>query len=246
VIIKENIYSIQYWNSYKLSVIADVNENFIHVDSDVFIFDDLFRPFIDNPDKYDIMVQHIIPKNLHGNNCFTNMNRKFLNDNNILKYDINYDGRCCTNGCMGMNLNIRDKYIIDSNKIYEAFRDRKIINCDDESLDYYNFHSHMIIEEHCLYLTALNNNFKIYDILPYDEIETVGEKASGNNRKYTHMWNSTKYVLDNILLIKNKIKKDFPNSYNLVEKYDKDIHGKNILIYKNIGNNLLDIIKYEV
>src|SRR5579859_4047302 len=48
VVMKENERSFSEWNYYKVDVIREQTNDFIHVDSDVFIFSNLLDPFIKN------------------------------------------------------------------------------------------------------------------------------------------------------------------------------------------------------
>ena len=235
IVIKENNYTTDYWSAYKLDIISEMKEDFIHVDSDVFIFDDLFKPFIDNQDKYDLIVQDILSNKKLISWCkpvsdyiFDNID--FYNDNNICDKNIYEDKiRSFSCGVIGMNLKVRDIYLKNTMKIYDKMYNEK----------YTNSTVGMLLEEMTLYLTAIKNNFKWYDVLP-DE-EKIGYVKSDN---YTHMWLKTKFVLDNILLIKNKIK--FFGYEYLINDYEKSISNKDILVYKKIDNNLLTIKKYEI
>lgn len=221
IIIKENIHKSQlYWSVYKVDVINEQTESFIHVDSDVFIFDDLFKPFIDNQDKYDIIVQNTSTKNINPIKDFVYDYHGILRDNNICFID-EYDGRCMSGGVIGMNINVKNKYIENTTKMYKLFN---INNLDD----YYIPKLAMILEELTIYLTALHNNFKWFDILPHEDIKIYGEANSGGKNKYTHMWLTTKFMEKYIILIKNKIKNEFNDYYHIVKKYDDYIKKFNI------------------
>jgi choline kinase len=231
IIIKENKYTQNFWSAYKLDVIADMKETFIHVDSDVFIFDDVFRPFIDSTNKYDIIVQDLVSyeklNNFYNFNiAYVNDNIDFYIDNEIYKKDSIL--KCFSCGSIGMNLKVRDIYIKNVFKIYD-----KMYKDDEDDVG-------MILEELTLYLTAIKNEFSWCEILTDDNIYGT----SANNR-YTHMWFNTKYILENIILIKNKIKKDFNEYYHLIDLYEKSILGKEIYIYKK-NRDELSVIKFEI
>lgn len=227
VVIKENKYSQEYWSAYKLDVIEDMEETFIHVDSDVFIFDDLFKPFIENKNGFDIIVQHTNPPKLNGAKGFVKSNSIILNNCNVIKFG-KYDDKCFSCGVLGMNVKTKNLYISDVKKIYDLMQ-KKIFRTGYES------YRCLILEELTFYLTAINNELKWHNILPYGDIVKHGEYNSGNISKYTHMWFDTKFVKRNIELILNKIKKDFEKDYYLVENYNKEISKINIKYLNHVN-----------
>jgi hypothetical protein len=215
VVIMENSNKFDFWNKYKIDVMRQVDEDFIHVDSDVFIFDDKFREYI-NDDYYGLIVQDIIPEK-------KNFIRDFYYDNievysNCLSLEKTiYDNKCASCGVIGMKLEMRNKYFDAVDRVHSAMTNNKLRNVNSQT---------MILEELTAYILALNLNIKIYDILPHDQILKYGLHKTADKAKYTHMWFDSKFDNNNIGLIKNKIRKDFPESYHIVEKYTKDIIRK--------------------
>lgn len=210
IIIKENKNDFENWNLYKIDSMRLVNDDFIHIDSDVFIFDDLFKPFIEN-ENYKIIIQDVLSEKRNIISNYFNDNKEYYNNVGFN----NYDKRCFSCGTFGMKLSIQSDYFEHVDKIIRY-------------MDKINFHSPiktMVYEELTAYLIWFNKKEKwdYYDILSYDVIDKYGVEDSGNKFKYTHMWFNSKFKDENIALIKNKIKIDFPNQYHLVEKYDKDI-----------------------
>jgi hypothetical protein len=228
IIYKECKNNVKFWNKYKADIIGEQQDDFIHVDSDVFIFKDLFKPFIDSK-KYDVIAQDIIPQDVNFAKHFVPDNKDWLKKNNVFDFN-KYDGRCFSCGTIGLRQKYINNYVEKVEKIYNGFIAGKLISED--------WIDSMITEELSMYLVALENNLKIHDILPYNEII----KINGNPRSlgviygYTHMWFSTKFVKTNVELIKNKIKKDFPTYYHIVEEYDKYISKFNIK-YLNYREN---------
>jgi hypothetical protein len=216
IIIKENPHTRKFWNAYKIDAMSVQKDSFIHVDSDVFIFNDLFRPFIDNKNKYDLIVQTIFDYDFVPGV----INKEYIHR---LYKDVcppeKYNFKSFTCGVVGMNLNngtdILNKYIKDTKVAYDLI-EKNIITGTGTELAFF-------LEEYTLYLNALNNNLKWYDVLPYDEIKLLGIDKVCEKLKYTHMLFESKFVEKNINLIKNKIKNVFPESYYLVEIYDKVI-----------------------
>lgn len=206
IIIKENTNDYMYWNAYKLDVIADQTENFIHVDSDVFIFDDLF---ISNFNEYDIIVQKIIP----DNELFIQIKNYVSNNlyfyNNITNL---YDNGCLACGVVGMSMNVKNEYLKDYNKIYNGFKNNEI------SLTGIEIFRAMILEELTLYLTSLRNNYKVYDL-------------TTKNENFIHLGGESKFTKNNINYIKNEIKNNFSNDYHLINTYEEIISDIDIFCY---------------
>ena len=213
--ILENKNDIKFWSYYKVDAMRTMKEKFIHVDSDVFIFDDLYAPFVNN-NRYDIIVQDIIPKRKNSCAHFVKNNKKFLFENNIIDYR-NYDGRCFSCGTLGITPKLLSEYIDICDVLKKAYLDKKLVNAEPLG---------MILEELSLYLFTLSKKTSIYEVLPHDEILEHGIEKVGNIRKYTHMWFGNKFKPKMIKLMKSKIRKDFPDSYHIVEKYEKDVMSK--------------------
>jgi len=212
VIIKENSHSQVYWNLYKVDCISEMKESFIHVDSDVFLFKDSFRPYIDHLNMYDIIVQHAIPPQINFTKNFIELNRTELL--NLKLINEHYDNRCFSCGVIGMNPNVVPQYIDDVKKLYSAIESNIFVG-------EFHWYKSMICEELAFYLTALRIGYRWFSVLPYEDIVNLGEKGAGAPNKYTHMWFDTKFVKRNIELIKNKIKMDFPGNHWNINKQTK-------------------------
>jgi hypothetical protein len=179
--IVENDNPIKFWSYYKVDIMKLMTEDFIHVDSDVFIFDDLFAGFI-NSNQYDIIIQNQIPKKCNYVNTYVDLYKDFLIKNDI--YPNEYDGRCVSCGTLGLRINIKDNYIRFCEILKKGFENNKF---DDI------FYIGMACEELALYLYTLKNKKNIYDILPYVDVLKHGEAKAGNYHSYTHMYLSTKF-----------------------------------------------------
>ena len=83
--------------------------DFIHVDSDVFIFGDLFKDFITSK-KYDMIIQNQIPEKHNHTRKYVKNFREFVIKNNLVDPDI-YDGRCLSCGTVGMRMKHLSGYI---------------------------------------------------------------------------------------------------------------------------------------
>lgn len=213
--ILENQNNIKYWSYYKIDAMRTMKEKFIHVDSDVFIFDDLYAPFI-NTRKYDIIVQDTIPERKNSCAHFVRDNRKFLLENGIIDYE-QYDGRCFSCGTLGITPKFIPEYIGLCDDLKKMYSENKLKNAEPLG---------MILEELSLYLFMLNNKLRTYEVLPHDEVLKHGVEKVGDIRKYTHMWFGNKFKPQMIKIMKLRIKKDFPDKYSIVEKYEKDVISK--------------------
>jgi hypothetical protein len=210
--IVENSNSFELWNMYKIDSIKSLNEDFIHVDSDVFLFKDVYGEYISS-NKYDVIVQDTIPPNINFIRNFVDTNKKILSEFDIFDSKL-YDYKCVSCGTIGMNLKTKLEYTSLVDRLLELFNKNLLIDADPMS---------MIIEELVLHILITKNKLKKYEVLPYNQVLIHGVREVGNIQKYTHLWFNTKFDLKHIELIKNKIKKDFSQYYNYVEKYESDV-----------------------
>jgi len=212
----ENKNSFVFWNMYKIDAMKAMTEKFVHIDSDVFIFDNLFDEFIYS-DKYDVIVQDILPPEKNFIRDFVKKNKSFLLESKIINPDV-YDDRCVSCGTIGMTIEIRNEYIKVVEVIQKAYEMGLLIDANPMA---------MVGEELGMYLFILKNKLSVFDVLPYDQIKIHGVKEIGNRKKYTHLWLNTKFNLEYIELIKNKIKKEFPEYYDLIRVYELNVIEKN-------------------
>src|SRR5208337_2141242 len=94
----ENRNSFEYWSYYKVDVMRQMTEDFIHVDSDVFIFDNLFSEYING--DYDVIIQDNLPKDKNIIANFVDDNKLFLIKNDIINPEL-YNGCCAGCGTVG-------------------------------------------------------------------------------------------------------------------------------------------------
>jgi len=211
----ENTNDFNFWSYYKVDVMKRMRYDFIHVDSDVFIFDDLFAPFIKN--KCNIIVQDKI--SLDGSPLKKSVPAilKYLKHENLLDTS-KYDGKFFSCGTVGITSEVKKEYIPICEALKNAYLEKKII-IDQQ-------YASIMIEEFPLYLVALNNNFRVHEILPHAEILKHGAIKVGNDHRYTHMWFGSKFNPQYIEAMKLKIKKEFPLFSNLIDKYKVEVMDK--------------------
>lgn len=210
IIIEENKNDFKFWNGYKIDSMKNVKDDFIHVDSDVLIFDNVFDDFING--DYELIVQDILSKENNFISDIYSLHENTYQNLNIFKRKFDYDGRCVSCGVFGMKKIMQEPYFKAYDKIYEAILNNELnTNCDT-----------MVVEELTAYLVAIDNRFKIKDILPHEIIKNYGIDFAANKYKYTHLWFMSKYKPYNINLIKKMIKKKYNGYYKYVETFEND------------------------
>jgi len=213
LVIRENNNPILVWSKYKTDIMRTIGDDLIHVDSDVFLFNDLFDPFING--DYDIMVQDVLPYNKNLIKKFGFDNKEFLKETKILTRP--YDGRCMSCGTVGLKKNIQEYYFAGIDVLYEGMLKHGLENIDMPS---------MLLEEQLLYYIAVENDFNFYEILPADLVKEHGVVDGGDKIGYLHVWMRLKYKRDIINKIRKKIFFDFPEYYDTVLKYERDVLSK--------------------
>jgi len=209
IIFFENKNCFDFWSAYKIAALKLIDDDVIHVDSDVFIFGDLFRPFIDN--NYDIIVQSV-SKNNDTTIDYVKNNSEFLKFSGIIDGSA-YDGGFLSCGVLGIKKRVKKNYYDAIEKTYSEMKHMQVKGVDKI---WYS----MILEESTLYLVTVNNNYKVYGIIPPEIINQVDTPVMDNVDKYTHMWFASKFNERNIELIKRKIRTEFPYYRNIVDKFE--------------------------
>lgn len=218
IIIMENTDGI----NYKLQIIEDIVEDFIYVDPEIILFENILQKYIDNQNKYDLIVMNTFPKSHFGPEYFVDKNKKILEKNAIsTKYDDNFFSTMI----LGMNMKFKSKYISNVKKIQKLFNNNEIIGNYD--FGYYD----MVLDELTTYLTYLNNSFTCYEIITIDDIKNLGFNKCVEKNKITILDRDHGNYID---LIKNKILKDFFNDYFIIDKFENKHKIKNITIQTNI------------
>ena len=213
--IVENTNDFNFWSYYKVDIMKRMRNDFIHVDSDVFIFDKLFTPFFTN--KCDIIVQDKISLDGSALKNSVPVILKYLKDENLIDVS-KYDGKFLSCGTVGITNKVKKEYITICEALKNAYLKKKII------LD--KQFASIMIEEFPLYLVALSNNFRVHEILPHDEILKHGAIKVGNDHKYTHMWFGSKFNPQYIETMKLKTKKEFPLYSDLIDQYELEVMDK--------------------
>ena len=213
VTIKENDNPFLVWSKYKTDIMRIIEDDFIHIDSDVLLFNNLFDPFISN--DYDIMIQDILPRKRNLIKKFGFENKEFLAETRILTKP--YDGCCMSCGAVGLKRNVQEYYFKGMDVLYEALLKHGLENVDMPS---------MLLEEQLLYYIALENDFKYYEILPADLVDKYGVVDGGDRIGYLHLWQKLKFKRDILDKIREKIYFDYSIHYETILRYERDVLSK--------------------
>jgi len=217
--IVENQNNFNFWNYYKIDVIRKQTSKFIHVDPDVFIFDDLFSNFI-NGRKHDIIIQDVIPDYMNPVSREMPALREYLKKSKIMNPEL-CDGKAFSNGVVGMNVKTKNEYMKMADGLKQAF-ERGDLKVHEDLIS-------MISEEVALYLLAKKDGLKYWEILPYDDILKNGSRQTANEKKYTHMWGDSKFNPQYIEVMKLKTRKEFPLYSDLIDQYELEVMDKIVI-----------------
>ena len=220
IIFMENDNYPEMWSKYKIDCLRTINDDFIHVDSDIFINDDLFKPFLN--ENYDVIVQNILPRKLNFIKNFGFEQKDFLKNTKIFTKP--YDGRCVSCGVIGLKKEIQEYYFKGIDVLYDAMKKIGINNIDKPA---------MLIEEQMLYFIAIENNFKIYEIIKENQIKSNNDIITvGDSIGYLHVWAGLKFKANIIRAIRKKLFYDYPEYLDYVIKFEQEVmKDKNIFKY---------------
>lgn len=215
--------SNNYWVWGKIKPQLLLNEPYIHIDGDVFLFNDV----INNNDfnNSDLVVQSIENNKTVGNG----FNRFYIESKNPFinydKYGVDwdrYDKWAYNCGVIGFN-NIEFK-----NKYCEKVRDLLKTLSNDSNFIFNDSYSsvHILSEQTLLYYLVKENRKKPLVIIPYDDNKTtdyIWESEIPKNIGYCHMWSGTKYSINIRKKIRNKIINLFPEYKHIIKTFERNI-----------------------
>jgi len=227
------------WGLMKFHVFEQQKEPFIHIDGDVFLFNDLLSEFINN-DNYDGIVQSLdMSSQVYGAFYLNNIDKlRKLNIINKIPDNINlkYNGAVgFNNGVVGFkNMSFLKHYIGMAKKLNKLMNEGTFKNVN---------HQTMIFEQFNLYHTVMNKKMNFYKVLSNDLISEFGLNEAGSKVGYTHLLSGNKYVDYFVMLVRNKIINEYPEFEENIRLFEKSISGANIryLKHKNI-ENLINVV----
>lgn len=204
----------KFWVWSKIKTQSMINEPFIHIDGDVFLFNDVLKGKLDK-DNYLAVVQSLESIDTFDKEHFYyTYNYDYIKNLKITnKYDLNkynLSGYNC--GVVGFNdLNLRDKYV-------ELVKEMLIEIT--KNVDSYNFEKKysqllILVEQAMLHYILTENNVTPFEIIPRN-LHVRDWNSYSNGIGYCHMWTYSKYRDDIKQKIKNKIRTLFPNYSELI------------------------------
>jgi len=206
-----------FWIWGKIKTQELINEPYVHVDGDVFLFNDIIKNI-----QNDVIVQSQEDNKTMGYS-FENTYRKSLSPLKNFSFGVNWDKyntfayNC---GVVGFNnIELKNEYIKKAKQIV------KTLSCDIKINEYINGYRNMlvVIEQALLYYYVKEYNVNPFEIIPYDEIikhnydwfNTIPIKIG-----YCHMWGCSKFKNEILEKIKLNVKKHFPNNYKSIIKFE--------------------------
>lgn len=213
--------SNNYWVWGKIKPQLLINEPYVHIDGDVFLFKDVIDKNKFN--NSDLVIQSIENEKTVGDGY----NRFYLEpDNPFVKYKehrIDWDkySKIAYNcGVIGFNnIDFKNKYC---NKVRDLLKSLT----NDVNFSYNHTHGcvHILSEQSLLYYMAMEENMKPMILIPHNENKKndyVWESKIPKKIGYCHMWSDTKYNPIVKEKIKNKIINLFPEHKYILKEFEK-------------------------
>lgn len=205
----ENDNKFLMWSKYKLDVMKIIDDDFIHTDPDVALFEKVLDPFIDG--KCDVLVQDILPFKDNSLKSFVFDNIDFLADTLILTKP--FDGGAMSCGTVGVNKYAQEYYFAGIDILYEA-----MLEFGTKKINYPTG----VLEEQLLYLLSVENDFSVHEIVPYELMRDDVIKV-GYDYGYLHFWGELKFKRMFIEIMRRRIFFDYPNYFEIILKYESEV-----------------------
>lgn len=203
----------KFWSIDKVNVLSKLNPPYIHIDGDVIIMnDELLKPFING--EHDIICQNFedTKVTIHYN-VYTKKFNSLLESTQILGED--FENSTPVNcGVIGVSTKeINDEIVKRSKNLYEIIKKNHTKDVDGSFPIY--------LEQYVIGTVINDNKLDVYEVLDSDLINKIGIFELGNKVKYTHLWGNSKFKY--ISYLKNSVKVRYPEYYNYIEKFEKNI-----------------------
>lgn len=211
------------WSKYKLDVMRLVNDDFIHVDQDVFIFNDFYKPFIDG--ECDVLVQDVISRRDNYTKSFVYTNIDYFINTQIITKP--YDGQGFSCGSVGLNKKIQEYYFAGIDVLYND-----MLKIGIENIPF----AAMILEETLLYLITIENDFKYDFIIQQQDVMREGLVLAGDKMGYVHLWARNKFKKHLLNQTRNTILNDYPQYHQTLYDYEVKVM-KNTELFKYMFDN---------
>jgi hypothetical protein len=201
------------WGLLKFNIYNKQTEPFIHIDTDVFLFDNLFKPFITDK-QYDGIVQSVED---HCHFITSNDNLSVLFFDTITQEMINNQIHSFNCGVVGFrDMSFCKIYYQQALLINQLFNENVLKAPDSMKV--------LIFEQLCLYQTVKKYSKNFYKVINDDDY--LNNRISG----YTHLLGGNKYVGFIIIKIRDKIIDEYPDYIDCIYLFEKKIRNRNIKI----------------
>lgn len=215
----------KYWIYAKIKTYSLISEPFIHIDGDVFLFNDMIGKNFTN--KFDLIVQSVEDENILIFDDYNSFYKSYheplestpistIIESNIDWYKYNLNAFNC--GVVGFNnMKFKDFYVKEITTLL-----RNISKLDLNFSDEKYMSIMLILEQALLYYFTKENNIKYYDIISFNEIKKRLNNwfAIAEEIGYCHMWGQSKYKPKVITAIKNNINNNFPKYKNIINNFE--------------------------
>lgn len=206
----------QYWIWSKIKTQKLINEPYIHIDGDVFFFEDIIK----NNLKNEKFIVQSIENEETMKWCFfdtylkdINIIASIISDKNIEWYKYGMQAYNC--GVIGFNdMSLKNIYITKMEEILK--------NLDVSSKLYRYNPIFMVIEQAMLYYLMKENNEKPFEVLKYEDIikfdcdyDLLGKKMG-----YAHLLGHVKDKPETAKKVKNKLFKLFPETKKIIKNVE--------------------------
>lgn len=217
--------SSKFWIWSKIKTHLLMNEPYVHIDGDVFLFNDIIGDNLTNG-NYCVAVQSVENgKTISGyfQNLYVNSANPFLKLNNGINWD-KYEYSAYNCGVAGFSdMELKNEY---ANKVKEILVD--ISNDNDFKTNRLKYEGMFLIaEQTLLYYLLREKNIQPFEIIPYSEIEknnfdfnywyTILPRQIG----YCHLLGYSKYKKEIINRIKSMIAFKFSEYKSIIENFER-------------------------
>lgn len=200
-----------FWAYAKLYAHAKQTEPFIHIDNDVFMWDGLPKE------------AHDAPLVFQSNEWFNRKGYKYY-DPLIEVYDtapVRVDKIKHVKQPYAYNCGICGGNDLEYFKEWKECSE-KFIFAPENQLHFYKYNSHMLIHENLLHEQYFNACL-IEDKGMRDDVFVLADEANlieKEDYKYTHLWGTTKREHSLIDKLWRRLRKDYPDTYNVLQEID--------------------------
>lgn len=213
--------SSKFWIWSKIKTQALINEPYIHIDGDVFLFRDIIGNKMENG-NYKAVIQSLENKETIGeeffNKLYVDSITPFKNINSRIKWD-KYGLNAYNCGVVGFyDMKIKNIYVKNAKNLLVEISNNPDFN---KSRGKYEG-MFLIAEQSLLYYILEEKKVKPLEIIPFSEIKkrSYNWNSYANEIGYAHLLGYSKYKPEMIDKIKFKINKFFGEHSNIIKEFE--------------------------